>query len=185
MRVPALRAVRFLFGILTMVLGAVFGLPIFAAVLTVEAPVTMWDKVDTRLAGATPCAQMLFRSFKSWTMQHLRGINLQLLDVSDLTAFTNPLDGAVRVYAIYLKKQGTATASFFKIFDDATNDATLSAARVDIALMEAGKENFVFFPDGLPLANGVVLGAFTAFIGGATVTASTTGDGPNGFLLVG
>jgi hypothetical protein len=179
-------SLRSIVGFVLMALGALGGLPVvFGAVLTTETPVTMWDKVDARLSRATPCAQMMFRAMKSWCMQNLRGINLQLLDIADLTGFTNPLDGVIRVYAVYVKKQATGTDSFFKIFDNATNDATAADARVDIALLDANQENILIFPDGLALASGVVLGAYTAFIGANATTASTAGDGPNGFMLVG
>jgi hypothetical protein len=177
---------RSIAGFVLLALGAVFGMPVaFGAVLTTETPVTMWDKVDARLSRATPCAQILFRGFKTWCMQHLKGINLQLLDIADLTGFTNPLDGVVRVYAVYVKKQNTGTDAFFKIFDNATNDATVADARVGIALLDANQEQILIFPDGLALAAGVVIGAYTAFIGANATTASTAGDGPNGFMLVG
>jgi len=155
------------------------------AVLTTETPVTMWDKVDARLAGATPAAQMVFRAFKSWCMQHLRGINLQLLDIADLNAFTNPLDGTLRCYALYLRKSNTATATYVKLFDDATNDAVAGAARLAIGLTAARQSVFLFYPDGLPVVNGVVLGGYTALIGSNATTPSTAGDGANGFMLVG
>lgn len=183
MRIPTFRSIA---AFVLMALSGLCGVPLaIGAVLTVEPPVVTWDKVDSRLAGATPCAQMMYRSFKSWCMQNLRGINLQLLDVANLTGFTNPLDGAIRVYAIYIKKQNTATRAYFNLFDNATNDAVAADAKLSLPMFEAGKEAFLFFPDGLPLAAGLVLGAYTALIGANATTASTSGDGPNGFLLVG
>jgi len=186
---------RVLRSVLTFILGALAvltGLPFVPlAVLATEAPVTMWDKVDSRLnggpvgTGATPCAQMCFRAFKSWCMQHLRGINLQLIDMADLTVDINPLDGAIRVYAIYARKQPTATDTYFNIFDDAATDGTAADARLSLPLLESGREVFAFYPDGLPLVDGLVVGAYTALIGANGVTPTTTGDGPNGFLLVG
>jgi hypothetical protein len=170
--------------VLTACLGFL-GLPFaFGAVLTTEKPVTMWDKVDQRLANATPCAQMTFRAFKSWCMQHLKGINLQIVDFADLGAAVNPLDGVMRVYAIYAKKQNTATDAFLKLFDDAATD-TAGNARLTLGILEASRDAVVFYPDGLALANGIVLGSYTAPIGAGGVTATTTGDGPNGFMLVG
>lgn len=172
---------------LTMGLGALLGFPVVVgAVLTVEAPVTMWEKVlEQRLASASPCAQMLFRAYKSWCMQHLKGISLQLIDLANVTVDTNPLDGAIRVYAIYVKKQATGTDTFFKVFDDATDDATAGDAVVAIPLMESGEAAMMFWPDGHPLADGLVTGAYTAYIGANNATPTTTGDGPNAFLLVG
>jgi hypothetical protein len=155
------------------------------AVLTVESPVTMWDKVDQRLANQAPMSQMLFRAYKSWCMQHLRGISLQLVDFANVTDDVNPLDGAIRIYAIWVKKQATATDAFFKVFDDAATDGTAGDAIIALPLMDASEGWALFSPDGHPLVDGLVLGAYTAFIGANGSTPSTTGDGPNGFMLVG
>lgn len=159
--------------------------PAFGAALTVEAPVKTWQRADVYMGSATPCAQALFRAFKSWMMQQAVPIELQLIAISDLTADVNPLDGVLRVYGIYLKKQATATDAFFNIFDDASDDATAGDAKLSLPLFESGKETMAFFPDGIPLGTGLVIGAYTALIGSNGSTPTTTGDGPNGFLLVG
>lgn len=166
-------------------LAACMGVPVFGAVLTVERPAVMWDKVDQRLAAATPASQMLFRQFKSWCMQHLKGKELQLIDLTNVTAFVNPLDGAFRVYAIYAKKQATATRAYLGVFDDVANDATAVNERLALGLVEASKEAVVFYPDGLPLTAGLVVASYTASAGSNGTTASTSGDGANGFMLVG
>lgn len=187
MRMRVLRFASNVAGFLATCVGALCGFPVvFGAALTVEAPATMWDKIaDQRLAAATPAAQMLFRGFKSWCMQHMRGIQLQCIDFGDQTVDTNPLDGAVRVFAVYCKKQGTAADAWFKVFDDATDDATAGDAKIALPILEASKESIAFFPDGIPLADGLVIGSYTAFIGANNSTPTTAGDGPNGFLLVG
>jgi hypothetical protein len=41
------------------------------------------------------------------------------------------------------------------------------------------------YPNGLDMSAGAVHGSFTAMAGAAGTTASTTGDGPNGFLILG
>jgi hypothetical protein len=179
------RGVRFVVGCLLAVLGASVGLPVFAVALTTEKPVTMWDKVDSRLAGATPAAQMTFRVIKTWCMQHLKGINLQLVDVANLGAFQLGVTGPLRVYAVYAKKQATATRAFVGLFDDVLNDATAANERLVIGLAEASKEALVFYPDGLPLAAGLVAGGYTTAGGFNGTTLSTSGDNMNGFFLVG
>jgi hypothetical protein len=157
------------------------------AALTVESPVLTWQRVDQALLslGATPAAQSLFRALKSDVMGRLSGLQLQLITFSDLTADTNPLDGAIQVYAIYAKKQATATDAFFKTFDDATDDSTAGDARIALPLLESGDEAIAIFPDGTVMPTGLVIGSYTAYIGANGSTPSTTGDGPNGFLLVG
>lgn len=159
--------------------------PVFGASLTVEAPVLTWQRVDVVLNQATPGAQALFRGFKSWIMQQKAGMSLQFIPISDQTVDTNPLDGAIRVYAVYLKKQPTATDAYFKVTDDATDDTTADDQKVTLPLFESGKESIAFFPDGIPLAAGLVTASYTAPSGNNGTTATTAGDGPNGFLLVG
>lgn len=161
------------------------------ASLTTEAPNLTWQRVDTFLSnvspgiGATPGARAMFRSFKSFLMQQRGEVKLQMITFGDLTADTNPLDGAVRIYAVYVRKQATATDAWYKIFDDASDDSTAADAVLALPILESGKESIAFFPDGFPLPTGLVHGSYTAFLGFNNATPSTTGDGPNGFVLVG
>lgn len=154
----------------------------FGAALTTEAPVLTWRRVEQVLANATPGAQAMFRSFQSFLMQQRGAVNLQFIAINDLTDDVNDLDGAVRVYAIYLKKQATATDAFYRLFNDATNSGTASDVFVTLPLLESGKEAILFFPDGVPFSDGLV---HTSQTDGDGTTDSTTGDGPNGFMLVG
>ena len=165
------------------VVGGIFGMPIaFGATLDTESPVLTWRRVDALMQDATPGAAALFRSFCSFLMQQRAQVELQLISIADLTDDVNSIDGAVRVYAIYLKKQATATDAFFRLFDDATNSGTTTDLKVVLPLLEASKESLAFFPDGIPLAAGIVMTSQTT---GDGTTDSTTGDGPNGFMLIG
>jgi len=152
------------------------------AALTVESPVQTWQRVDTALASATPAAQAMFRAFKSWLMQQKNEVHLQMIKIADLTNDVNDLDGALRIYAIYLKKQATATDAFWRLFDDATNSGTTTDLKIVLPVLEASKEAMAFFPDGVPIADGIVETSQTT---GDGTTDTTTGDGPNGFMLVG
>ncbi len=152
------------------------------ASLTVEAPVSTWQRVDNALASATPAAQGLFRAFKSWLMQQKGEIHLQMIRIGDTTGDVNPLDGVLRLYALYLKKQNTATDAYFKLWDDAANGDTASEQRLLLPSFEALKETILFFPDGTPLALGIAYASETSADGD---TGSTTGDSPIGFMLVG
>ena len=102
--------------------------------------------------------------------------------MDNTTAFVNSLDGAVQVFAVYLKKQNTATDAYFKIFDDATDDTTAGDVELTFPLLEANDEVVLFYPEGIPLADGLVQSSHTTSTGS---TDTTTGDGPNGFILMG
>lgn len=168
------------------VLGAMNGVPFaLGAVLTTEIPVLTQRRLESLLSEATPGAQAAFRAWFSFMMQQRSELKMQLVGISNLTVDINPLDGIIAVYAVYLKKQATATAAYFKIFDDATDDTTAADARVALGLLTASKEEWAFWPDGLNLTDGLVIGSYTALIGSNNVTPTTTGDGPNGFMLVG
>lgn len=165
-------------------LGLQFGVPVvFGATLTTESPVLTWRRVEAfSKQMMTPCSEALFRAFCSFLMAQRGAVNLQLINISDLGDDVNSIDGAVRVYAIYLKKQNTATDAFFRLFNDATDSSTAADVHVLLPLLEAGKEALAFFPDGLPLSDGIVM---TSQTDGDGTTDSTTGDGPNGFMLIG
>lgn len=157
------------------------------ATISTEAQILTKQRVGNALAAlnASPQASAAFREFFKWLDGYKKSVTLQLIPISDLTEDTNPLDGAVKVYAVYVKKQATATDSYYKIFDDATDDATTTDVRLALPLLVSGDEQIFLSKSGLDLAAGLVHGAYTAVTGANGATPSTSGDGPNGFVLVG
>jgi len=157
------------------------------ASLSTEVQLLSKQRVGNALAAlnASPQARAAFREFFKWLDGHKKDVKLQVISISNLTVDVNPLDGVLKVYAVYVKKQATATDAYYKLFDDATDDTTADDAKVALPLLVANDEQIFLSKKGLDLADGLVHGSYTAFTGYNGTTATTTGDGPNGFVLVG
>lgn len=159
------------------------------ATLTVEANVLTKRRLE-QSAEALGCSQFTkdqLQALLTHLVTRLGERKVQILPISNLGDDVNDLDGtgvagSIRVFAIVLKKQATATAAYYKLFDDATNSGTAADNKVIIPLLESSKEACLLFPDGLPLTDGIVQTSQTT--SNATVD-STSGDGPNGFMVVG
>lgn len=89
------------------------------------------------------------------------------------------MDAACTLYGIFTHKT-TATAAWLKVSDNATT-ASSTAAEFMTKLAAKG-ESASYFPAGFALANGLTLRSDTTASGS---TRSTTGDGPNGFIIFG
>lgn len=145
----------------------------------------VWQEVKIFLANADPAVVNQFRALKAHLAQVKGNPELDFTAISDLTADVVVADAACKVYGVYLKKQATGTDAFYKIFDDAATDSSAEDAVLAVGLTTSGDKAVVIYPDGFNLAAGCVHGSYTAMAGAAGTTASTTGDGPNGFILVG
>ena len=130
----------------------------------------------------------IFYVLKAFFLYHSeRGnANLQLvyLDDADVTGTDGVVaaDAACVLYVAYVRKRATATDSFFKLFDDATDDTTAASERVTLSLLEASEDNIVVFPLGLDMATGIVATSHTTHNG---TTDSTAGDSGDGFVIIG
>jgi hypothetical protein len=147
----------------------------------------VWQKVNIALDTLAAKSEVrdAFRALKAHLSQVKRNPDLTFVAISDLTADVVAADAACKVYGIFLKKQATATDAFYKLFDDAATDSSAEDAVLGIRLVDSGDQVHIAYPAGLAMAAGAVHGSFTAMAGAAGTTASTTGDGPNGFLLLG
>jgi hypothetical protein len=117
--------------------------------------------------------------------------NLQLVSWTDAQATTAGGlllgSGTPRLYAVYAKKSGTsgtgtATISYLKFYDDATDDTTASHERLALPLLAAAEEVLYISPTAVAYASGIVVGADTTIAG---TTDSTAGDAGPGFIIVG
>jgi len=133
----------------------------------------------------SPFASAQFEQLFRYFAQHGQNPDLQFVPIADLTADVVAADAACKVYGIYLKKQATGTDSYYKVFDDAATDSSAEDAKIALPLLLSGERQVWINPEGLPMAAGLVHGAFTAIGGAAGTTASTSGDGPNGFVILG
>lgn len=119
----------------------------------------------------------LFRYFS----QHGANPDLQAVFFSDLSADTVIADAACKVYAIYLKKQNTATGAFFKARDHAS--ATSGTADDMVRELNAAGERVVMIdPLGWAQGTGFTVASDTTADG---TTSTTSGDGPDGFVIIG
>ena len=144
-------------------------------------------KQKTRIAleGANPEIQRQFSAFWNHMATHKGNPDLTITVFSDMTVDAAVEAAACKLYAIYVKKGATATDAFYNVFDDATDDSTAADAMISLGLTTASEEAVYFQPKGRVMAAGVVHGSYTALIGYNATTASTSGDGPSGFVITG
>ncbi len=148
----------------------------------------VWEtaKILQLNAESNEAIQRVFKQVKLFLATQGKNPKLQVLEFADgdvTTAGGVQLGtGTPKVYAIYVKKGATATASYIKVYDDATNDTTAANHRLTLNMAAAGAEKFYFDPNPTAYANGIVVGADTTADG---TTDSTAGDAGAGFLIVG
>lgn len=139
-------------------------------------------------ARALNLDKAVFYALKTFFLQHAERGNADLQFVSIADADITGTDGVVaadaacQLYVAYIKKGSTATDAYFKLFDDATNDATAANERITIPLLVASENSVLVFPQGLSFATGIVATSHTASNG---TTDSTAGDAGSGFLIIG
>lgn len=145
-------------------------------------------------AGLDPLVYSQLKAFFQWWSSHKGNAQLQFLPfastaIDDATG-VNLATGVGTLYAIYARKgsldqrtAGTATDSYVVVFDDATDDAGAGTdGRLVLPSLVASESTFYCSTSGIPLADGLVVKAYTDFDG---TTDSTAGDAPNGFCIVG
>lgn len=130
---------------------------------------------------AVQAFDQMFRYFS----QHGVNPDLQVVFFANLTTDAIVADAACKVYGIYLKKGATGTDAYYKQFDDAASDSSAEDAKIAVGLLTANERASYVNINGLAFASGVTHGSFTAFGGAAGTTASTSGDGPSGFVIIG
>lgn len=132
---------------------------------------------------------LVFESLKAFFHYHATNkanadLQLLLVDDADVTGTDGVVlaDAPAVVYVAYIKKRATATDSYFKLFDDITDDSTTTDARLIVGLLEASESQIALFPSGLTMATGIVATSHTNATG---TTDSTAGDSGDGFLIIG
>lgn len=149
--------------------------------LSTESSNLVWQKVKIALAAADPSIAETLRRLK-YHLANIKGNpDLQFVPVTDLGADAVVADVATKVYAVYLKKGTTATGAFFKAADNASSAGT-TASDIVHELNAASQEVLFSYFNGYAQGTGFTIGSDTTADGS---TASTSGDGPNGFVLIG
>lgn len=126
-------------------------------------------------------AHLAVDAFFRWWSEHKGNNDLQFVAINNLGADVVVADAACQIYFIYLRKQNTGTDAYFKADDSATSAGTTASALVQ-ALINANDDVVLSYPDGWDMANGFTVGSDTTADGS---TASSSGDGPNGFVILG
>ena len=148
------------------------------AAITYESANLVWQKVNSSMGDGNPCAKAAFKALKYWLSEQFNVTDLRYEGFADIDTGIDPnLDGPYQIYAVWGKKQATATDAWLKVRDNATDV-------VSLPFLISGEESFAIFPLGLDIADaaGVLLESHTTSAGS---TDSTAGDGPTGFLLIG
>ncbi len=156
------------------------------AAKVLEGANQVWNRVNIALANASPEAQLQFKALKLWLATQKGNPRLQFLTFSDVTtdAPTAVISGGCTLYAVYAKKQNTATDAFLKLNDSATlagGAAGINTTNL-IPLLVGNDEAMSFYQPGQIFATGITVASETTAAGGAD---TVTGDGPNGFLIIG
>lgn len=151
--------------------------------ISTESANLAWQRVNISLdsLAASKAAREQFRQLHAYLAQEKQNPDLQFVAISDLGVDAVIADAACKIYGIYLKKSATATGCFFKAADHATSAGT-TASDVVHELNAASMEDVMTYPKGYAQGTGFTVGADTTADGS---TASTSGDGPNGFVLLG
>ncbi len=93
------------------------------------------------------------------------------------------------VYGVYGRKLATATDTYLYLIDDATDDTgvhnSVSDARVVLPFLQTQDNVAAFFPNGLPMAAGLVIKAYTQGASDTDLTDPSGSDTPNGFVVIG
>lgn len=158
---------------------------------SLEGSQLVWQRVNNffRTKDASPLqTQAFLRELKRWLSTQKGNPRLQYVSFSNVTtsAVTVPevSQNGCTLYAIYAKKQNTATAAYFKINDHATTAGGANGANVKftLPLLVGNDEIGLVFQPGVVFSTGIAVASETTAAGGAN---STSGDGPNGFIILG
>jgi hypothetical protein len=131
----------------------------------------------------------VFYALKAFFLNHAANkgnLDLQFIPYTevqaDVAGGTVLLTGAARLYFAYAKKENSATDNITFFYDDATDDTTDANARIGLSVLEANESCWVSYPNGMPLATGIVVTQYTSASGLGKADGS---NGANGFVIVG
>lgn len=158
---------------------------------SLEGANLVWQRVAEFMftKDGSPVQRAAFlRSLKQWLATQKGNPKLQYVTFTDVTTDAQVVPevstGGANIYAIFAKKQNTGTDAYFKVNDSATVSGGANGANVKVTLplLVGNDEVAVIFQPALIFATGVIVASETTAAGG---TDTTTGDGPNGFIILG
>ena len=144
----------------------------------------VWQKVKIATSDANPVLQEQFAELKKYFAQQLGNPKLQFVPFSEAQAddadVTGIVDAACKVYAVYAKKNTSATDAYLKLYDSATVDTTAGEQIYAFPLFLASEGIAYFQPKGASFANGVTVTQHTTSIG-----VTDASEGGDGFVIIG
>lgn len=158
------------------------------AAKSLESSNKTWQRVRIALdaLGANEASKRAFRELKQYLSTFAGNPQLQFLSFSDVTTDqpTALTTGGATLYGIFLKKQNTATDAFFKAADHGTTAGGANGANMQLCVpLLVGKDEVaITYLPGQVLATGLTVASETTAAGGSD---TSSGDGPNGFAIVG
>ncbi len=164
--------------------------------LSLESANKVRQKAMNSVENADPYVEEALKAFFRHWATHKGNNDLQILYVDPTTATTGDgqdfgIDAAHQVYFVYVTKTGVngvgnATDSYFQLVDDADNDSELATdGRIELALLEAGDDAVLCYPNGLPFADGIVANFNTLPGAGDSEAQSAEADAGPGFVIIG
>lgn len=160
--------------------------------LALESAVKVRQK--TRMYTQSPLVFYALKGFFLWWASHKGNADLQLVpyagvDAEGANGYNSGIAAACHIYAFYGKKTATAEDVYMDILDDASGaEGTAIVAAIGF-LGENGTsttlpqdEAIAIWTNGIPIAAGVNIKAYTTAAG---TTDTTAGAAPNGFFIVG
>ena len=153
-----------------------------------EAESLTWQRVDIGLAGASPAAQMNFRSFKRWLANQKLAPQLQYVAFDHTTngsdgtnAATVICGAAATLQAVYAKKNSGTTLGYWCLSNHAT---AIQAQKEILAAGTVAGVEFMYCAmnsAALAFATGITYSGVTAYNG---TTRSLIADSWDGFCLI-
>lgn len=148
--------------------------------ISTQSSVLAWPKAIGR-RDRTPFTNLVLKALREYLVAYQGNPDLEVKEFDDLTADSVIANAACKVYAIILKKQPTATGCFVKGADHAS-DAGSTASDLVQELNASGQEAILVYPKGWAQGTGFTVTSHTTADGS---TDSTSGDGPDGFVIIG
>lgn len=136
---------------------------------------------DTR----KPKIQAFLKALFSYFSQHLPRKQFQFVAFSQLTSGSTVIaDAACKLYAIYVTRPSTSTQSnFLKVTDDESTAQNAGNQNHMFEISSGARSELFCWPDGQPMAAGVVITADTS--ASTSSVETTTTSRLSGWVIVG
>ncbi len=155
--------------------------------LATQASNKVWLKVQAALAGASPGAQLQFKSLKMWLATQKKNPDLQFIPFSAEQIVTDdgysPDVDACTVYGVYIKGRRTSGTTTAYVTVHAAATSAVGTTGIIAARLKAADQEYAFIsPSGLACETELTVSGATLIAG---QTESSAADSADGFVLIG